>query len=101
MKPAILAAAAVIALVGSTAVAQSVDPAGAPATAGAAPGKVRNGTAGVTGSVAPANPNGGPAMPVQGKSATPGSANLPYLVPATRPAPSGDDGSTSGKTNPD
>ena len=101
MKRKILAVAAVIALVGGAAVAQSVDPAGAPATAGEAPGKVRNGTAGATGSVAPTNPNGGPATPVQGKSATPGSANLPYLVPANRPAPSGDDGSTAGKTNPD
>lgn len=101
MKLTVLAVVAAIAAVGGTAVAQSVDPADAPATRGEAPGKARNGTAGATGSVAPTNPNGGPATPVQGKSATPGSANLPYLQPTNPPAPSADDGSTAGKTHPD
>jgi hypothetical protein len=107
----ILAIAAAMAL-GTAALAQGTAAPGASAPTPAVSGANPTGSAavmpnglngspdlnsnGATGAVQSTNPNGVPATSGPAKSALP-----PYIVPAHPAAPSGDDGSTAGKSNAD
>jgi hypothetical protein len=96
MKSAFLAGASAVALAISPAFAQSIDTPGAPATIEAAP----SGTA--TGSVTPGASHIQSSSPTLGTKQSQPDPRLPYLLPANpRPEPTGDDGGTAGKTNPD
>ncbi len=109
MKTLILAIAAATALSGA-AFAQTSNPRSTAPTA-SSPGTSQSGSSmpstmnsgGATGSVGPTDPSKhqprvAPGMPSIDVGA-PGSR--PYAVPANPRAPSGDDGGTAGKTNPD
>jgi hypothetical protein len=108
MKAKTLAIATAMALSGA-ALAQTGSP-GSTAPTTSPPGMGRSGSgmtpgmssSGATGSTEPSSPNGTPDSSGKARNGAPNGTSLPYyIVPAHPQAPSGDDGSTAGKTNPD
>ncbi|HLZ66072.1 MAG TPA: hypothetical protein VKQ29_07565 [Aliidongia sp.] len=107
MKTQVIAIAAAMAFAGA-AFAQTGAPASTAPTS-SQPGQAESGssmTPGMdsskaTGSTAPTSPNGYPAATGKSKGLQPDGTIRPYVVPGHPNVPSGDDGSTAGKTNPD
>ncbi len=67
-----------------------------------------SGSAALAQQAAPPSADGSASIPkrtppalVKRDTTAPDKAMVPYLLPAHPPAPSGDDGSTAGKSNPD